>query len=146
MVLRRCRRLLRDDFAARDATQDVFVQLLLHQNRLDESAPVGLLLRTATNVCLNRLRTHRRKPEEGGDDLLERIAGTYELERTSTMKSLLSRLFAGTQESSQTIAVMHLVDGLTLEEVAREVNMSVSGVRLRLRKLKSRLHELGGLE
>jgi DNA-directed RNA polymerase specialized sigma24 family protein len=29
------------------------------------------------------------------------------------------------------------VDGLTLEEVAKEVSMSVSGVRKRLRSLKS---------
>lgn len=147
MVLRRCRRLLRDDFAARDATQDVFVQLLLHQNRLDQAKPANLLLRMATNVCLNKLRTQHRRPEaRSEDDLMERIAGTFELERSSAMRALLGRLFGETQESSQAIAVMHLVDGLTLEEVAREVDMSVSGVRLRLRKLKSRLQELGGLE
>jgi RNA polymerase sigma-70 factor (ECF subfamily) len=36
------------------------------------------------------------------------------------------------------IAVLHLVDGLSLEETARETGMSVSGVRKRLRQLRER--------
>ena len=60
MVLRRCRALLRHDAKAQDAMQDVFVALLRHQDRLQDEAPSALLLRVATNVCLNRLRTERR--------------------------------------------------------------------------------------
>ena len=32
--------------------------------------------------------------------------------------------------------MLHYVDGLTLEEVARQTDLSVSGVRKRLRKLR----------
>ena len=38
--------------------------------------------------------------------------------------------------------MLHLHDGLTLEQTAREVGMSVSGVRKRLRKLKASLGSL----
>jgi RNA polymerase sigma-70 factor, ECF subfamily len=34
------------------------------------------------------------------------------------------------------MAVLHYVDGLSLEQVADEVGLSVSGVRKRLRKLR----------
>ena len=51
MVLRRCRRLLRDEDEALDACQDVFVRLLVHRTRLDGSFPSSLLYRMATNVC-----------------------------------------------------------------------------------------------
>ena len=44
--------------------------------------------------------------------------------------------------STRVIAVLHLVDGMTLEEVAREVGLSVSGVRKRLRMLKAHVREL----
>ena len=40
------------------------------------------------------------------------------------------------------MAVMHLLDGLTLEEVAAETGLSVSGVRKRLRTLRSNVREL----
>ena len=58
---------------------------------------------------------------------------------------MLARLFGGEGPlgaSSQTIAVMHLVDGMTLEEVAAEAGMSVSGVRKRLRTLRARLEAI----
>src|SRR5947209_352564 len=75
LVLRRCRKLLRHDAQAQDAMQDVFVSLLRHEARLDASALSALLLRMATNVCLNKLRTARRHPEDRDDELLQRIAG-----------------------------------------------------------------------
>jgi RNA polymerase sigma-70 factor (ECF subfamily) len=40
------------------------------------------------------------------------------------------------------MAVMHYVDGMTYEEVAREVGLSVSGVRKRLRTLKAHVRDL----
>ncbi|AKU92310.1 RNA polymerase sigma factor [Vulgatibacter incomptus] len=138
MVLRRCRSLLRDDDRALDAMQDVFVQVLRHEARLSAEAPAGLLLRMATNVCLNLIRRNRRKPEDPKEELLLRIASDDRLESRSIARAALSRLFGKEQESTRTMAVMHLVDGLTLEEVAREVGLSVSGVRKRLRTLKER--------
>jgi len=146
MVLRRCQKLLRSEAQAQDAMQDTFVQVLAHEQNLDDTAPAGLLLRIATNVCLNRLRSTRRRPESSDDDLLLRIAATgQDSESLLAARGMLARLFGGEgplAASSQTIAVMHLVDGMTLEEVAEEAGMSVSGVRKRLRTLRTRLEAI----
>ena len=147
MVVRRCRALLRDEHEARDAAQDVFVALLRAEERLTEEAPAALLLRVATNVCLNRLRTRRRHPEDRDQERLLEIAALDDAagEGRTLARNLLAKLFRADDPlaaSTRTIAVMHLVDGLTLEEVARESGLSVSGVRKRLRTLKGRLHEL----
>ena len=145
MVLRRCRRLLKDEEQAVDAMQDTFVQLLRYQSRLEHESPSSLLYRMATNVCLNKIRSRSRRPETTGDDLLERIAELDELESKLTARNLLGRLFSRERTSTGAIAVLHLLDGLTLEEVAREVGMSISGVRKRLRPLRAKLIELGGM-
>jgi RNA polymerase sigma-70 factor (ECF subfamily) len=145
MVLRRCRRLLRDEPRAVDAMHDTFVNLLRHQSRLDDRALGGLLFRMATNVCLNRLRSERRRPEDSREDLVMRIAKVSGFESRSHARAVLKRLFSAEKESTQTMAVMHLLDGMTLEEVAREVGLSVSGVRKRLRTLRAHLHELEGV-
>jgi RNA polymerase sigma-70 factor (ECF subfamily) len=146
MVLRRCRALLRSDAQAEDAMHDVFVALLRSGERLRDDAPAALLLRVATNVCLNRLRGARRRPEDADDDLVLRIAaGGDGGEGRTVARDLLGRLFGADDPlaaSTETIAVMHLHDGLTLEEAAREAGMSVSGVRKRLRRLRGRLAEL----
>jgi RNA polymerase sigma-70 factor (ECF subfamily) len=140
MVLRRCRALLRDENKAVDAMHDVFVELLRHNDRLDERAPGGLLLTMATNLCLNHIRTERRHPENPDDELLTQIASIDDdSESVSLARRILDRVFAGQPPSTRMIAVLLYVDRLTLEEVAAEVGMSVSGVRKRLRTLKERL-------
>jgi RNA polymerase sigma-70 factor (ECF subfamily) len=148
MVLRRCRRLLRDDAEALDACQDVFVRVIERRVQLNGQYPSSLLFRIATNVCLNRIRDRGRRPEGhrvGRDDeeaLLERIACAPEPFGESDARMLLDRLFNRHPESSRTMAVLHFVDGLTLEEVAEVTSMSVSGVRKRLRRLRANLREL----
>ena len=155
MVLRRCRTLLRDPAKAEDAMQDVFVSLIRNEDRLRDEAPGALLLRVATNVCLNRLRGQRRHPEDAheDDELALRIAqaddgGGSDAESRTLARSVLGKLFGANDPlaaSTRSLAFMHLVDGLTLEEVARESRLSVSGVRKRLRGLKGRLAELEGV-
>jgi RNA polymerase sigma-70 factor (ECF subfamily) len=145
MVLRRCRTLLGDEELAVDALHDVFVQVLRGRDRLDLAAPSSLLYRIATNVCLNRIRSQRRRPEVKDGDLIMRIATSEDLEARASAAGLLARLFSRERESTRTIAVLHLLDGLTLEEVAGEVGLSVSGVRKRLRGLRAQLLELQGV-
>ncbi len=140
MVLRRCRRLLRDEDLALDAMQDVFVRVLQRRGRLKATYPSSLLYRIATNVCLNRIRDQRL--DLPGDEVLIRIAGIDDLESRLDARAMLDRLFARHRDSTRTIAVLHFVDGFTLEEVAREVGMSVSGVRKRLRGLRESLEKL----
>jgi RNA polymerase sigma-70 factor, ECF subfamily len=141
MVLRRCRRLLRDEDEALDACQDVFVRLFVNRRRLDAAFPSSLLYRIATNVCLNRIRTRKRRPESPDEEVLAAIASAESPGGESEARMVLDWLFGRHPESTRTIAVLHYVDGLTLEEVARQTKMSVSGVRKRLRKLRLMLTE-----
>ena len=143
MVLRRCRFLLRDEELAVDAMHDVFVNLLNHAGALDvDGGASSLLHRTATNVCLNRLRTLQRKPADRDEQLLHSIAALDDLEGRTAAQKLLGALFGAEPPSTRTIAVLHLLDGMTLEETAEEVGLSVSGVRKRLRNLRAKLEGL----
>ena len=142
MVMRRCRQLLGDDEEAHDAAQDVFVKLLMDQGRLRDRAPSSLLYRMATNLCLNRIRDARRRRTTPNSALVEKIAVWDEIDGRAEARDLLARLFGRQRESTRVMACLHYVDGLTLEEVAREVGLSVSGVRKRLRRLRASLREL----
>jgi RNA polymerase sigma-70 factor (ECF subfamily) len=138
MVLRRCRYMLRDEEKARDAMQEVFVQILRRQQDLVATAPSSLLYRIATNTCLNVIRGERRRPERAEEDLLATIAGTDDPADRALSRHLLDGVFAREQKSTRTIAVLHYLDGMTLEETAETVGLSVSGVRKRLRTLRRR--------
>lgn len=139
MVLRRCRRLVRDEGKALDAMHDVFVNLLRAKERLEGSAPASLLMRMATNVCLNQLRSERRRPEDPDDAALLAIAAAEEPGARSVARLALGKLLGREQESTRVMAVLHLVDGLTLDEVGREVGLSAAAVRKRLAGFKARV-------
>jgi RNA polymerase sigma-70 factor (ECF subfamily) len=137
MALRRCRSMLGDAESAADAAQEVFVKVLDKRHTLKAEYPSSLLWTMATNHCLNVLRSRARRAEvSGGDSLIERIACSSDIEAEAGRRGLLTKIFRQHPENSRTIAVLHFVDGMTLEETAREVGMSVSGVRKRLRALR----------
>lgn len=139
MVYRRCFQLLKNEELAREALHDVFVQLLRHERQLNADAPSSLLFRIATHVCLHRLRTVQRRPEHPDEALLLQLASADELEERSIARRSLDWLFDQEPVSTRTMAVLHLLDGMTLEEVATICQLSVPGVRKRLRRLRERL-------
>jgi RNA polymerase sigma factor (sigma-70 family) len=142
LVLRRCRQLLRDEEEALDVTQDVFVQLLRRRSHLEVRYPSSLLWKMATNLCLNRLRDRRGGPEPTDDATLVRLARLEDPSPAAEARFTLGRLFARHKDSTRLIATLHYVDGLTLEQTAREVGLSVSGVRKRLRGLRETLVQM----
>ena len=145
MVLRRCRALLAGEDGAFDAMKDVFVQTLRDPERLLRGVRSSVLLRATTEVCLVRLRRGESPPDGPHHDLLLRIAGAGEATPVRGTLSLLDWFLSGERagtDSPGTLAVMLLVDGLTLEETALEMGTSANAVRRRLHPLRERLPEL----
>jgi RNA polymerase sigma-70 factor (ECF subfamily) len=141
MVLRRCRQLLRDEEKALDAMQEVFTKLMISQKRLKGIYPSSLLFRISTNVCLNMIRNQKshRSIDSDYEDVLIQLASYDEGEDRLIVRDLLDRLFRKEKQSTREIATLHFVDGMTLQEVAEEVGLSISGVRKRIRELKARI-------
>lgn len=128
----RCRYLLRDDDAARDATQDVFVKALRALEDLRAAAsPTAFLLRAATNHCLNLLRASRAAwREELARVALARTERGIEPEDRELVRALLG----AAPPEAQEIAVLYFVDELTQAEIAQATGRSVPTVRARLRE------------
>ncbi len=145
MVYRRCLALLKDEQLAEDVMQDVFVKLCSHQERLEDQGLSSLLYRVATRESLNSIRSKKRRPDAPIEPLLEQIASLTDEEGRTMARQLLDRLFGNEQVSSREIAVMHLHDGFTLEQVATHTGMSVSGVRKRLRAISEKCDRLDQL-
>ena len=138
MVLRRCRQLLRNEERAKDAAQEVFAKLLINKKRLKNQYPSSLLFRISTNTCLNMIRDNRNCYLLDAEDILESIAAYDESEEKIIMQDILKKIFKKEKPSTREIVVMHFVDGMTLQEVAGEIGLSVSGIRKRIREFRAR--------
>ena len=125
---------MKDEERALDAMQDVFVKVLNRKNSITATYPSSLLYTIATNHCLNVIRKEKRLSSD--NEILDRIVSTEVLEDQAVARLFLDQLFSEQKTSTRTIAVLHYMDGLTLEETAEMSDLSVSGVRRRLRKLR----------
>jgi RNA polymerase sigma-70 factor (ECF subfamily) len=153
MVLRRCRKILQEEGKAYEAMQDTFVRLLKHQSRLVHDCPSGLLTRISTRICLNVLRDQKRyqlleqnaECDESQDEFspsFDDIVQYDGFENQIIAKDILKKFFGAQPESTSVMAVMFYLDKMTYEEIAKEVNLSVSGVRKRLRGFNQKVKQL----
>jgi RNA polymerase sigma factor (sigma-70 family) len=131
MVLARCRYLLQDGEAARDATQDVFVAALRSLPEFRAAAsPTTWLIRIAINHCLNL----RRAGRAAWPDELRRLArDRHERGIQPEARELVRALLGAAPAEAQEVAVLYFVDELTQAEVAEAAGLSLPTVRKRLR-------------
>ncbi|MBU1077811.1 MAG: RNA polymerase sigma factor [Spirochaetes bacterium] len=138
MVLRRCRSILNNEEKALDAMQDVFVQVLKKKNKLKATYPSSLLYTIATNICLNKIRHEKRHSTVNSEDLIDNLMFIDDFQLKMEAREFLEMIFSSEKESTRDIAFLHFVDGLTLQETADRIGLSISGVRKRLRLLMAR--------
>jgi RNA polymerase sigma-70 factor (ECF subfamily) len=131
-IYARCRVLLADESAAEDATQETFMRVYRHLDKVP-SAREGLywIYRVATNYCLNQLRNRRAQaePRETLPDLVEEIGIT---ESRLGDRDLVWRLIGRARAKIQIVAWLYHVDGFEQEEIATILSISRRTVASRL--------------
>ena len=137
MVLRRCRSILKDEDKSLDAMQDVFLRIIESKCKIKEVC-ASLFYVTATRVCLNKIRSDKLRSGPDFELICETIADDFSEQEREKIEAgmILENIFAGRDKKDSLIASLHFVDGLTLEETAEQIGMSVSGVRKRISELK----------
>jgi RNA polymerase sigma-70 factor (ECF subfamily) len=143
MVLRRCRRMLKNEQSAYDAMHEVFLKILSNKNRLSGEYPSALLYRMATNVCLNKIRNERKHSLNEYLDILRNTSFLENQETKISAKNLLSYILTKEKQTSRQIAVMYFLNGMTIKEIAETMNLSISGVHKHLDKLRRKIRDKG---
>ena len=116
IVFRRAQELLRDDEAAKDVVQEVFVRVIRAGGRVPrEPSPTAWLYRVTTNLCLNRLRDKTRQSAL----LAARYAQVTEVSPISETRATVTAVLSHMPEEVQDIAVYFFVDEMTYDEIAR---------------------------
>lgn len=133
-VLRRARAILRDEQAARDVMQEVFVLALQEGGAFrSEASPMTWFYRIATNLCLNRIRDGGRRAQL----LAENYGGREEAAETTTEDRVtLAAILRQVPEELREIAVYHYVDQMSHEEIAALVKTSRRTVGNRLEEFR----------
>jgi len=128
--------MLRDEQAAFDACQEVFVSLLIHQNDLEDLYPSSLLYRIATNHCLNLIRKKRQEGHLVPLPSIEALSPKPLQDLEAKLRGLLEPILKEEKEETRNMAFLYFIDGWSLQQIADNLKMSVAGVHKRLKKLR----------
>jgi RNA polymerase sigma factor (sigma-70 family) len=139
LVLRRCRRILRDDAAGDDALQEVFVRLMRYGRAFEKAeSKVLWLYRVAERCCFDLLARRGSRAEvphgEGDGEVFSTRGGAEALED----RDVVLRFLASFDDRLKQVAVLHYLDEMTQEEIAAATGWSRQTIFKKLAFLRKR--------
>jgi len=138
-IYSRCRRLLKDDALAEDATQEVFVRVLKHiESAPDDATALAWIYRISTNYCLNQIRDRSRQAEPTAPDEMPEHGDNASPEGDMLDRETAMKLIRRAPEKLQEVAVLYYVDGMEQEQVANALGISRRTVINRLQEFIDR--------
>ncbi len=152
-VYRTAYRVLGDQAAAEDATQDAFISAFKHIRSYRGGSFKAWLLRIVTNACYDQLRVRQRRPTASLEALLidpDDPAPGIDRAAPDSPQDAAERqeLNAAIQKGLQTLPadqrmtlVLVDIEGFSYEEVAESTNANVGTVKSRLSRARAHLRD-----
>jgi RNA polymerase sigma-70 factor (ECF subfamily) len=144
-------RMLHDQDAASDATQDAFISAFQALRSFRGGSFKAWLLRIVVNACYDQLRLAQRRPTSSLEDLLvdpdhsEMLTDYGELPEEYTIRQDLSRAIqAGLDKLSPELraaVVLSDIQGLSYAEIAEATGVPLGTVKSRLSRGRARLRD-----
>jgi RNA polymerase sigma-70 factor (ECF subfamily) len=139
---RLARAILRDPAEAQDATHDAFVQAWRKWETLrDPSRFEPWFDRILVNTCRNRLRSSRR---QATDISAEVALSTGDHTGQAEARDVIGAAIAGLSPDHQVVVALRYYRDLTVDEIARRLDIPRGTVQSRLHYALKRLHEAIG--
>lgn len=135
-VFRRARQILGVDADAHEVVQDVFLSLFENPDQfMGRGSITSFLYSATTHACLNRVRNRKNRERIVRERFADTDDDAADRSLTPEQRSMLHRELARLPNPLADVAIYHLVDGLTHEEIARVLSCSRRQVGLLLERL-----------
>ncbi len=136
MVFRRCRKFLKSEDDAWDATQEVFMKLMHSLAAITKKESIySWLLSTSTNYCISLLR---KKHHEEFDETYHGVTEENGLpqERRMLLSEIAHHFLAPWDEKTRQIIIYTYIDGYRQDEIAKLTGMGESTIRRHLTRFR----------
>lgn len=136
------KRVVREHVAAEDIVQEVFMQLWLGRDRLDEHRSLYNLLFTMTK---HRIYDHFRRPLSEFDAVSDEAESPESGLEAEQLRQTIARTVAAMPPQRRTIFALSRQENLSRQEIARRLGVSVRTVdkhlELALREIRLRIKD-----
>ncbi len=139
-IFGKCISLLRNEAAAADATQDIFMKLLLNLSRFSGQSKFSTWVYSITyNFCIDVIRKQKKRqmqssaPEDLPDEEVQEISDAELLEiKVNRLKMVLDEM----NPNDKVILLMKYQDGMTIADIAEGMALTESAVKMRIKRSK----------
>jgi len=136
--------MLRDAAEAQDVAQGALIRLWRFRGQVGEQGARPWLMRTAHNLCIDRLRRRRvRAAVDEGEDVMERQAdekpGPWQLAEAGELARKINEALCNLPTQDRAVVVMREVQGLPYDEIAHSLGVPLGTVKARLHRARERL-------
>ncbi len=142
-VFAKCISMLSDEALARDATQDIFIKVLLNLSRFNEQSSFSTWIYSITyNYCIDMIRKKKKLPliftEDVGKvshELEPEVPDSVLLEmKQDRLEKVLDRLPPG----DKAILLMKYIDDLQIKDIAEVLNKTESAIKMQIMRAKQK--------
>lgn len=154
MMYRISWRIVHDEFAADDATQNAMVQAFKNIRSFRGGSFKSWLARVTVNASYDELRRWKRQPSMSleqfnseGDEIESPLwmrdpsAGPQEAAETAEMSDAIQHCLQGLVPDYRAVVVLVDIEGLSYEEAARAAHIPVGTVKSRLARARMQLRK-----
>jgi RNA polymerase sigma-70 factor (ECF subfamily) len=135
--------ILRDPAEAQDVVQESLVRLWQSRAKVDPEGAPSWLRRTAHNLCVDRLRRRRARPEVGGHELDlspdDDLPGPQRLAESEDLRRRIDRALETMSSEDRAVIVLREVQGLAYDEIAATLEVPLGTLKARLHRARERL-------
>ena len=135
--------ILRNPAEAQDVTQEALIRLWQHHESVDRPRAHLWLKRTAHNLCIDRIRRRKTRPESSDDDAV--TAGVdhgpdpLRLAESNQFGGLLGQALETLPERDRAVILLREVQGLPYNEIAEILGVPLGTLKARLHRARDLL-------
>jgi RNA polymerase sigma-70 factor (ECF subfamily) len=131
---------------AEDVTQEVLVRLWRRGHDVSPDRIGAWLVRVTRNACIDSIRRRKGDLRIGIEevrtiDLREHAPGPESLSRASQLGRRILKGLGALPEPGRSVVILREIQGLSYQEIAEALEMTISNVRVTLHRTRRRLRE-----
>ncbi len=146
-VFAKCISMLSDEGLARDATQDIFIKIMLNLSKFTEQSSFSTWIYSITyNYCIDMIRKKKKLPMIFTEDV-SKVSYEKEVEIADSVllemkQERLEKVMDQLPPGDRAILMMKYADDLSIKEIGDVLNKTESAIKMQIMRAKQKAHSI----
>ena len=145
-IYARCISFLKYDNEAEDATQDIFMKILLNLSKFRKASRFSTWVYSITyNYCIDRIRKKKKQDNLTSQTPIENLDVEEEVDDSFILEAEVKRLkivLEKVPENDKAVLLMKYLDEMSIKEIAETQNKTESAIKMKLKRAKHKYKQI----